>query len=392
MTPEEQPSIKAEQDCIGWLLAKPDEWHHVLDQVRPEDFYVPINSKALTRLLRDGHQSPDELAETLGGIQAEVFRTWMVNAQLDQTTQSIRKRAERVADLAARRRIVGICDQVADEAINPDIATEQVVHGAHEKLEMVATPDTTPEDPVVPIDVFMARADDEYDWIIPDILERRDRLMITANGGIGKSTFLRQLALCVAAGIHPFTGYPMPPKKVMLLDLENSERQVRRKMQYAYSNVGPFNYSNLHIVAHPKVIDVTTSAGWRWMAAQARIAQPDLIVGGPVYRMYLGGDMSKDMGGRDRAREVVEVLDRLRGTYNCAIGMEAHPPNGAESFRPHGSALWTWWPEFGLGLKPDPDPEVGPSVVELVPWRVGRDERDWPKRLRRGGKYGFAVV
>ncbi len=45
--------------------------------------------------------------------------------------------------------------------------------------------------------------DAEADWVIPALLRRGDRLLITAGEGDGKSVLCAQIAVCAAAGLHP---------------------------------------------------------------------------------------------------------------------------------------------------------------------------------------------
>jgi hypothetical protein len=67
-----------------------------------------------------------------------------------------------------------------------------------------------------------------YQWLMPGLLERGDRLMITGYEGWGKSTLVRQIALGCASGVHPFTGESTEPVRVLFIDCENSETQLRR--------------------------------------------------------------------------------------------------------------------------------------------------------------------
>ena len=70
----------------------------------------------------------------------------------------------------------------------------------------------------------------DYDWIIPGLLERGDRLMVTGEEGLGKSSLLRQIAILAAAGIHPFlTSRRIEPIKALIYDAENTRRQFVRK-------------------------------------------------------------------------------------------------------------------------------------------------------------------
>ena len=69
----------------------------------------------------------------------------------------------------------------------------------------------------------------EYDWVIPNVLERRDRVVITAGEGAGKTTFIRQMSIASASGVNPITFQPMEPVRCLVVDAENSERQWRRQ-------------------------------------------------------------------------------------------------------------------------------------------------------------------
>ena len=46
--------------------------------------------------------------------------------------------------------------------------------------------------------------------------------------------------------------------------------------------------------------------------------------------------------------------------------------------RPRGSSSLLGWPEFGYGMSALCD-----GVVDMLPWRGDRDEREWPDRLRK---------
>jgi hypothetical protein len=54
-------------------------------------------------------------------------------------------------------------------------------------------------------DRLPAGDDDPEDWVIPGLLAREDRLILTGAEGLGKMMLLRQIAVCAAAGLDPFT-------------------------------------------------------------------------------------------------------------------------------------------------------------------------------------------
>jgi hypothetical protein len=51
--------------------------------------------------------------------------------------------------------------------------------------------------------VDLVNEDIPFDWIVPGLLAKGERMVLTAGEGLGKSTLLRQFAVCAAAGLHP---------------------------------------------------------------------------------------------------------------------------------------------------------------------------------------------
>src|SRR5690606_19222789 len=72
---------------------------------------------------------------------------------------------------------------------------------------------------------------DEYDWLIPNLLERQDRVIITGGEGAGKSTMVRQIAVMAAAGVHPTLPGQIPPVPGVVVDVENNEAPERRAVR-----------------------------------------------------------------------------------------------------------------------------------------------------------------
>ena len=103
---------------------------------------------------------------------------------------------------------------------------------------------------------FLANDEPDHDWVIPGLLERTDRILLTGPEGGGKSTLLRQIAVQAAAGIHPFTHQEMAPLRVLLLDLENSERQIRRALRPLHVTAGGGADDNLTVAVHPQGLDL----------------------------------------------------------------------------------------------------------------------------------------
>ena len=245
---------------------------------------------------------------------------------------------------------------------------------------------------------FLATEDPDYDWVAPGLLERGDRLVWTGFEGLGKSMFTRQLAVMVAAGLDPFSEVKIPPKRVLMIDCENSERQSRRKFRpLANATIEMDRYvpeGQLRLIHKPAGIDLTRDDWAAWLMERVTAHQPDLLIIGPFYRLHAG-----DMNDERNARKVVGVLDAVRVKVDCALLTEAHAGHGEagrnRSLRPAGSSLLLRWPEFGYGIAPHPDENPAPGSpvrrVEVKQWRGARDERQWPSYLRWGNPWPWVI-
>lgn len=240
-----------------------------------------------------------------------------------------------------------------------------------------------------------AEADQGYEWLIPGVLERGERVMIVAAEGVGKTMLARQVAICCAAGVHPFTYSTMPAVPTLFVDLENPERIIRRTARRIVEAVDANWPSRPHAEAHlwvkPDGIDVMKPRDRDRLEEVIERSRPQLLVMGPVYKMFV------DPGNRSAEATVTEVamyLDRLRELYGVALWLEHHAPLGnslsGRDLRPMGSAVWMRWPEFGYALSPDPTAPA--PEYEVRQWRGPRDDRQWPSRLRRGSVLPFEVV
>lgn len=231
--------------------------------------------------------------------------------------------------------------------------------------------------------------EDAYDWVIPGLLERMDRMMLSAGEGVGKSTFLRQIAILAAAGIHPFEFTPIPPVNVLVIDAENSERQWRRaarsltERSEMFGSRDPREHLALHCVP---VMDITNPNDLGRIHRWIDEAKPDLLLMGPLYRMT-GGSLNKE----EEAKPALNALDSIR-ERDVAMLIEVHAGldkdgSGERGLRPRGSSTLLGWPEFGLGIRRDKAREGATPTFSLVRWRGDRDRREWPRRLTYGQQW-----
>lgn len=219
--------------------------------------------------------------------------------------------------------------------------------------------------------------DDEPDWVVPGLLERGDRFILTGAEGLGKSYLLRQIAIFAAAGIDPFELTPIEPKRVLIVDCENSEAQVKRKARAVVDfaqHRGGGRPDQVNLLCTGR-IDILQDKYLATIHREIDTIRPDIIVIGPIYAMS-----PKALMTDDDAVPVLAALDSMR-EMGAALLMEAHAGHSAgengRNFRPRGSAALMGWPEFGYGLKP-----TAQGYADMVPWRGDRDSRAWPRALK----------
>lgn len=237
---------------------------------------------------------------------------------------------------------------------------------------------------------FLAVEESPYDWVIPGLLERGDRLLLTGAEGLGKSTLFQQLAVCVAAGVHPFMGRSITPQRALIVDCENGPTHMRRKLrglalQARVTGAGADR--SLFVESRPEGLNLLDPAQAQWLVGRVSALQPAVLFTGSLYKL-----MEADPNKEEPARQVAAVLDRCRAVANCAVVVEAHSGHSQDSqgnrqVRPIGASMWLRWPEFGYGLRRVRDSNIDRRLVEFVAWRGDRDQREWPDRLEAGGTW-----
>lgn len=237
--------------------------------------------------------------------------------------------------------------------------------------------------------------DDAYDWVIPGLLEKQERVIVVAAEGVGKTMLARQVAIACAAGLHPFTFQPMPPVTTLTIDLENPARIIRRTSRTIMEQSIRLSHAktvDAHLHIHPSGLDLASAKDRAFVEQLVDKIKPGLICLGPLYKAYVdNGSLTSEA----LAVEVAKFLDHIRDVYGCALWLEHHAPLGASNstreLRPFGSSVWSRWPEFGISITPDPLSPEG-YVYDVKHFRGARDKRAWPTKMKRSLRLPFEVL
>lgn len=289
-----------------------------------------------------------------------------------------------------------LASDIADVLQRPDLSEKQKLSRASLLIGSFGVDETAETGRLVHWQQFVEETDDDsYDWVIPGLLERQERVIVVASEGVGKTMLARQVAICSAAGLHPFKMTPMKPLTTLTIDLENPERIIRRTSRAIMINArkhGHVETVGAHLVIQPAGIDLLKPSDRLFVERHIQAVQPDLVCIGPLYKAFV------DPGGRTSeaiAVEVAKYLDMIRDVYKCALWLEHHAPLGGSmatrDLRPFGSAVWSRWPEFGLSLQPDPTSPEG-FVYQVKHFRGERDLREFPTKMKRGSTFPFEVL
>ena len=291
-------------------------------------------------------------------------------------------------------------DRISKILANDDLNTLQKLVKASTIISSFSSDEAPDPGRLVEWQSFLAETDDDtYEWIIPGLLEKGERVIVVAAEGVGKTMLARQIAICCMWGIHPFTYQPMDQVRTLTIDLENPERIIRRTSRGI--GAAAANRAKMHrrvtaptgsLVVKPDGLDLLKASDRLIIEGHIEKTNPQLIVFGPLYKAFV------DPGGRTSesvAVEVAKYLDYIRTTYGCALWLEHHAPLGSSmstrDLRPFGSAVWSRWPEFGISLTPDLTASM-PYVYDVRHFRGARDERHWPTKITRGKEFPFQVI
>lgn len=377
--------MNPEHLVIGGCLLAPDMIPMAANLLAPEDFAHPKNAgafRAIVALKKRGEPVEPFTAHKLAieqgtrGLDITELYEWITQTN---SGASVMTYAKEVKENSTRRQLTqaGLAFQQATS--DPSIPAADTVATMLESLKQIRDHSTNAELVAKTLGEILDTPETEADWVIPNLFERGDRMIITGYEGLGKTTWIRQMGICAAAGINPVTLDHLPkPVRSLVVDVENSEKQWRREtwnMANFAANYGPASpRDNMHVYCGGRM-DLRKDKDLGLVHRLVDEHEPEILFIGPIYRLVPTG-----INSDEEAAPLIAALDTLRDR-GLVLVMEAHAPkgqNGERHLAPRGSAALMGWPEFGFGLAPKDD-DTGAKIVR---WRADRDRnRDWPVEL-----------
>ncbi len=381
-----KPAVFLEAGLTGAEFYQPRHemiWRAMLDLIEKDQ--RPEPAAVLGRLIDKG-----QVDKIGGGVYLHELIALM------PSPASLGYFVDRVVDKYRKRALIDSLTGALQDARSSEDPADDVVRRAESMIGRAAPSEAALEE-VMTLQEFLDQPVPPEDWIIPDLLDRGDRLILTGSEGLGKSVLMRQMGMCVAAGMDPFSGKRIRPQTVLMIDCENPLKIMMKVFGNLQTSIrGHVGYdipdNRFWIQRRPAGISLDKPSDRLWLKRLCVNVNPDLLCIGPTYKLYEGEGSHEEYA----ARRVTSAIDEIREEVGCAVIMEHHSPHGmggmARTVRPIGSSAWLRWPEFGIGLRlvesHDEDEQrkiKERRLVDVVHWRGARDERSWPENLESGG-------
>ncbi|MER7363603.1 DnaB-like helicase N-terminal domain-containing protein [Nonomuraea wenchangensis] len=396
--------VDAEMSALGAALISPNAANQVFTHLSADHFFRPQH-KLIFRAIVDVYRR---------GEPVEVLSVRAHLAKMKKLTEAggdmyLNDLSAHVLTAANVGYYIGRVHELGTKAIAIEELTRIASQGYHESVTsdemLVATEDaltrfralaTSDEEQIEGFSTmgsFVDESEEQHDWLVPGVLERMDRVIVVASEGSGKTTWARQCAVMIAAGLHPFDQMKrIPPVRTLYIDLENPPPLVRRKARQLVDQgrrINGWDDDRCWRWTRPGGIDLRKPHDQHLVERVIAESRCEAVFMGPLYKAFTegGGEKAEQVNG-----SVARILDTFRARYGIALWLETHAPleqQGQRSLRPMGSGVWLRWPEFGLALR-RPKGEGKTVVVER--FRGDRDERAWPHKLKYGSPWPWEAI
>ena len=363
-------------------------WHgagEVFSQVRVEDF-TPGEMQELAAIMERGWA---EDAISPAWVKDECMRLGKPSPNTVAAVLTMHPMASasyyanRLRNESMRRYLAAVSSRLTTRLSSGNDPLEALGH-LKDELAAMPTIEATNEDTWTLADL-MSLEEEKQEFTIPHILAKNERLVLTGSEGGGKSVFIYQMLTGAAYGVDTFLRERYEPKRVLFLDVENSDfqqagnlRKIVPHLQEMAPDVEP-EWRSLK----RRVVDLLATKDRADVISRAVHYAPEIMYIGTAYKLASTSD-----DAHKSVRAIQSTVDKIREEVGCSVIIEHHAPHGFNNdrggnMRPEGSSMWLRWPDFGYGLKRIDTPNG--RIVKLIGWRGDRVRgRDYPAGLREG--------
>ena len=168
-------------------------------------------------------------------------------------------------------------------------------------------------------------------WHVPDIIPGKQVTELGGDGGVGKSTVAKQLAVATAAG-KPWLGTSPEPGPVVYLSAEDDLDELHRRLENIAASYGVDLADLGHLYFVPLAgLDAVLAAPdakgivsptrvWRGLVAIVERVRPRLVILDTRADVFAGNE-----NARAEARQFVGLLRGLAIEHDLAVLLLAHP-------------------------------------------------------------------
>lgn len=210
------------------------------------------------------------------------------------------------------------------------------------------------------------------------LLAEGQRMMVVAQSGHGKTTFITRIVKAAIRGevfIGGWEGVEDGGARALMIDLEQDPVTAQLRFREAGLDIDGVDVDYL---ALPDGMNLREDQrARRSLEAVIREREPSIVVIDPLFKAFIGEDSNDEA----TATACMSVLDHMRMEYRFALimGMHSRKPQPRESLNmamAFGSTAWLRGAEIVIGLE-----RLSPGVSRIHNWkdRIGyADQADPP--------------
>lgn len=371
--------------------------NHQADEVFSEvglDDFTPGQCQELFQIIERGHTEGDLTRQWVGDEAIRLGRPdikFVADVMTMFPTASVKYYAGRLRNESLRRYATASGTRLLNSLKNNEVDPIEAVERLRAELEAMPV-QAAHEDDTWTIQELMALPERPDNWTIPGILRENERLVLTGSEGGGKSVFIYQVLTGAAWGVDTFTMERYEPKRVLFLDVENSDFQQAgnlRKIVPHLTEIAPDVDPNWKSMKR-RVVDLMATRDKADVIKRIAHYNPEVLYIGTAYKL---ASISDD--AHRSVKAIQSTVDKIREEVGCSVIIEHHAGHGTmndrNSMRPEGSSYWLRWPDFGYGLRRI-DTTTG-KIVQLKAWRGDRVRGyNYPAGLREGAVMPWVAI